>query len=266
MSYETIILTKENGVATITLNRPERRNAVSMEMYKELGQVTSELAIDDSVKAVVITGAGGAFCAGADQAKKKEGEEAHDMGIGGLFNAMRRVGNQVILNIANMNKPTIAAVDGVAVGWGFSVAMACDMIIASDKAKFGCAFVNIGLHPDGGAIYFLPRLVGRQKACEMIFTGRIVGAEEADKIGLVTRVVSQDQFQAATQDLAQRLADGPSLAISLSKITLYQGLASDLPTALEAESRAQLACVFSEDHKEGVAAFREKRKPNFKGK
>ena len=266
MNYETILLTKENGVATLTLNRPERRNAVSMEMYEELGKVTAELSIDDSVNVLVITGAGGAFCAGADQAKKKEGEEAHDMGIGGLFNAMRRKGNRVIQNITEMNKPTIAAVDGAAVGWGFSLAMACDMIIASDKAKFGCAFVNIGLHPDGGAIYFLPRLVGTPKACEMIFTGRIVGAEEADKVGLVTRVVPQDQLMVATQELAQKIAGGPSMAISLSKITLYQGLVSDLSTVLEAESRAQLACVFSEDHKEGVAAFREKRKPNFKGK
>ena len=261
MNYETIILQKEEGIATITLNRPDKLNSLTPKMLDELQAVTEELAQDDNVKVVVITGAGRAFCAGADL-----DHPIFDATNPADVKEMMQKFHQIPLNTRNMTKPVIASVNGAAVGAGCNYALACDIIVASEKARFGQVFVGIGLHSDCGGTYFLPRLVGVAKACELLFTGKIIDAKEAERIGLVNQVVAEDQLEAATKELALSLAKGPSLAINMIKTSIYQGLEMDLASALEREAAVQSICILTEDCKEGIRAFKEKRKPMFKGR
>lgn len=262
MNYETIILKKEDGIATITLNRPQKRNAVNPKMLEELIDATYRVGCDPTIKVAVLTGAGKAFMAGGDL---NELIPSVANGPFELRNSFQK-GGQIVLNLRNMTKPVIAAVNGPAFGGGCSVALSCDIILASEHAKFNASFVNVGIHPDSGLIYFLPRLIGIAKACEMIFTGETIDAKEAERIGLVNRVVPARLLYPMTNELAKRLARGPSVAIGLAKVSLYQGLTMDLISVLEAEARAQSMCFLTEDFKEGINAFREKRKPRFKGR
>lgn len=260
MNYQTILFQKEGPVATITLNRPQKFNPVNTQTRDELLHALGETSMDESIKVLILTGAGGVFSAGGDL----QSEMFQPKPVIGDRNQAATFG-EVTLAIRNLPKPVIAAVDGIAVGIGFHFAIACDILIASERARFGEGFVNIGIHPDGGGTYLLPRRIGIGRACEMVFTGRIIDAQEADKIGLVNRVVPVDQLESTVKELAMSLAKGPSIAIGLSKISLYQGQHTNLEIALEAEARAQAICFHTQDCKEGVTAFLEKRKPTFKG-
>ena len=261
MDYQTIKVTKEQGVATILLNRPEKLNAVNEEMMKELVAATEEAGADETVRVVVVTGAGRGFCAGGDLSSPMYQSTNSAEIRKGIIEF-----GKVPLNLRNMPKPVIAAVNGAATGAGLGFALAADIIIASENARFGHIYTNIGLMSDAGSIYFLPRLIGVSKACEIIFTGRVIDAEEAERIGLVTQIVPADQLQSVVKELALKLAKRPAVAVGLAKISLYQGLGMDLPTAIEWEARAHALCALTEDMKEGITAFVEKREPVFKGR
>ena len=262
MNYETIILQKEEGVATITLNRPDKLNAWNAQLLAEVIRAVDEIGQDVTVRAVILTGAGRAFCAGGDLTLPIFDMMGYSLEMKNFFHKV----NMIPLGLRNLRKPIIAAVNGTAVGAGCAMAMACDIIIASEVATFGMAFVNVGYHPDAGASYFLPRLVGINKACELIFTGKTINAAEAERIGLVNQVVPADALLSTAKELAVRLANGPSIAISLAKSCIYNGMQMTLEQALENEAQAASLILQTEDQKEGTNAFKEKRKPVYKGR
>jgi len=258
MEHKFIILERIEGVATITLNRPEKLNGIDLAMCRELILVTEELATDPEVRVVIFTGKGRAFCAGGDlDSSMYDVKDPHQL------KEIIYMFGQVALNLRNMPKPVIAMVNGVAAGGGLGLALAADIIIASDKARLGHAYLNIGVQSDTGAIYFLPRLIGTAKAAELIFTGKIIDAAEAERIGLVNRVVLAENLVAETMELASKLAKGPTLAMALAKKSLYQCLTMDLASAIEFEARGHVMTMLSEDMTEGIAAFKEKRTPHF---
>lgn len=263
MEYKDIMLQKEGGIATITLNRPEKLNALSPAMHKELPQAIEEVVSDDSVRVLILTGAGRGFCSGADvsmQAARIAGElEAKSRReivapLGGF-----------IASLAKMDKLAIAAVNGVAYGAGLSLALACDIRIASENARFSVGYVKRALVPDGGTTYFLPRIVGISKAMELMCTGDIIDAKEAERIGLVTKVVPAEELMKSVKELASKIANGPPIAIELTKGLAHKGLENDLDSQLYLESYAQKICWGTEDHKESVKAFFEKREPIYRG-
>ena len=264
MGFEEILFEKRDGVATVTLNRPDRLNAFTTSMYQRLAEILDEIKKDDGLAVMVITGAGKGFCAGSDVSDRlarrieKGSEESR-------FESLKQIG-AVALDLEDFDKPIIAAVNGVAVGAGLSVALASDIRIASEKARFGAVWVRVGLIPDLGATYFLPQLVGIDKAMEMTLTGDLVDAEEALEIGLVTRVLKHDELMLRAAELAARIAEGPAIAIELTRRGLRRSLNNDLKSQLDYESYAQTICRYSTDHKEGVQAFIEKRKPEFRGR
>lgn len=261
MNYETIELEKEGGVATITLNRPDKLNAMCPDLMIDLSNVIEDIQHDEAVRAVVLTGAGRAFCAGGDV--KDLLSQATDP-VEMMDRSME--GAKLVAAMRNIPKPMIAAVNGPAVGAGCNLALACDIIIAAENASFSMAFISLGLHPDTGGIYFLTRLVGVARACELVFTGKAIGAQEAERIGLINQVVPAEQLESTVSELAGRLAKGPSKAIAMAKATIYQGLTMDMNSVLEAEVRAMSLSIATEDAKEGISAFLERRKPIFKGK
>ena len=247
-------------VMTVTLNRPELRNAMDGDSSGLLLEHLYEADGDPEVRVVVLTGAGEGFCSGADVRR---------IGEGGRIGATRRIRERhhmAIRMLHEMDKPTVAAVNGAAVGLGCDFAMACDLRIASDKAFFGELFVKRGIMPDCGGTWFLPRLVGLGKAFEMILLGERVGAEQAARIGLVNWVVPHESFPEETRKLAAKLADGPPIAYAQAKRAINQGLLADLARGLEYEIAGQRICIASEDKEEGVRAWKEQRKPQFKGR
>jgi 2-(1,2-epoxy-1,2-dihydrophenyl)acetyl-CoA isomerase len=253
MEFETIIFEKEEGVGRIILNRPEAMNALNNKMREELISAIEETEKDIEIRVLVITGKGRAFCAGGD--------------VKGMGTQERPINpSQIILRLANLEKPVISAVNGVAAGGGCNLALAGDIILASDQARFIQSFVRIGLVPDWGGMYFLPRLVGMAKAKELMFTGEAIDAREAERIGLVSKVFPSEEFEGAMNGLAKKLAAGPPKSLSLIKKILNWGQQSDLKTVMEIEHLAQGICRETEDHKEGLKAFKEKREPNFIGK
>ncbi|MFC1918820.1 enoyl-CoA hydratase/isomerase family protein [Chloroflexota bacterium] len=263
MEYQDIIYTKEAGIATITLNRPGRRNAFSPRMSESIFRAVEDAAEDDSVRVLVLTGAGQTFCAGADVKAMAE-----------KFDRSGRVGERdptaedikLYPVLHNFRKPIIAAINGIAVGGGLDIALACDIRIASDKARFSSVFVRRGLVPSGGGAYILPRLIGIDRACHLIWTGDMVDAREAERIGLVTMVVPDEELWNATMELAEKLAKGPPLAIQKAKRIIYEGLHMDLDSVLESAASAIVELKQTEDHREGATAFVEKREPVFNGK
>ncbi|MEE8352874.1 MAG: enoyl-CoA hydratase [Dehalococcoidales bacterium] len=261
MDYQDIIHVKEDGIVTITLNRPERRNAFSPEMSESIRLAVEDAAGDDDVRVLVITGTGSAFCAGADV-------KAMAAGVGQPGGGGEGGGGHVSLPLLlhQFDKPVIAAINGVAVGGGLDLALACDIRIASDQSRFAEVFIRRGLIPAMGGIFFLPRLVGIDRACQMIWTGDMISAEEAERIGLVTSVVPHDELESATRELAEKLAKGPPLAIRKAKRAIYQGLGTDLETSLQVTAAAVGQLRNTEDHAEGARAFVEKREPVFRGK
>jgi len=261
VSYNTIQIQKENGVATVTLNRPDMLNAIDPELISEMTSVMGELTKDEEVRAVILTGAGRAFCAGGDVQKLLADAE-------GPIDLSKRAQNgaAMVSAMRNLPKPLIAAVNGPAVGGGCILALACDIIIAAEEAKFGSAFVLLGLHPDSGGIYLMTRTIGAARTCELVFTGKIIDAQEAERIGLINQVVPMDQLMGTVNKLASRLAQGPTKAIALAKATIYQQLTMDMASALELEARSAGLCLATDDANEGIRAFLEKRPPAFKGK
>jgi len=264
MEYEGIIYTKEEGIATITLNRPDRMNSFSPEMNRSINRAVEDAAKDDNVRVLVITGTGRAFCAGADVKAMAQGFEQPG---GRRTESNPEAGNVLLpLVLQKFEKPIIAAINGVAVGGGLDFACACDIRIASDQARFAEVFIRRGLIPAMGGTFFLPRLVGIDKACQMIWTGDMVDAREAERIGLVTMVVPHDELESATRELAEKLAKGPPLAIKRAKKAIYEGLSMTLEETLEYVGSLVKELWDTEDHKEGAIAFVEKREPVFKGK
>ncbi|MDF2957989.1 MAG: Enoyl-CoA hydratase/carnithine racemase [Candidatus Alkanophagales archaeon MCA70_species_1] len=260
---ETILLEKDaEGVATITLNRPEALNAFNMKMFEELAAAVSDVRSDRDVKVVIITGAGRAFSSGIDITML---EEFKTMGLAEIRDFIRRA--QGTLNaLEDMEKPVIAAINGYALGLGCDLTLACDIRIASEDARFGEFYVRVGLVPDMGGTQRLPRIVGVGKAKELIFTGEMIDAKEAERIGLVNKVVPKDKLMDETRAFALRLAKGPTVAIGLAKIAINKGLGTDIKTGLEYEVHAQSICIQTEDVEEGIKAFLERREPKFKGR
>jgi 2-(1,2-epoxy-1,2-dihydrophenyl)acetyl-CoA isomerase len=257
---ETLKCEVEDGVARLTLNRPDAMNAFNMQLKQELGQTLEECAVREEVRAVLLTGAGRAFSAGGDIVQMDP-----DRGPGVTRERMRKLLHGTVFPLARLEKPVVAAVNGHCHGLGLSLAMACDIVYAAESAVFSMAFTKVGLVPDGAAIYFLPRLVGLNRAKELVLTARRFGAAEASEIGLVTRVIGDDELLDAAMQTARELASGATLALGLSKRLLDQAPQLSLDDAAELEAYAQAIMMASADHAEGVAAFREKRAPRFRG-
>jgi 2-(1,2-epoxy-1,2-dihydrophenyl)acetyl-CoA isomerase len=256
---DTILTTIPHGVLTITLNRPDALNAFTVEMKEGLLAAFKDAARNKDVRVVILTGAGRAFSAGQDL-KERAGPDVNDLGA-----ELRQRYNPIILAMRRLEKPVIGAINGVAAGAGISIAIACDILIASDKASFMEAFGRVGLVPDTGSSWFLPRLVGAARAAEMMFTADSIDAATAERIGLVNRVVGADELMDEANALAARLAQAAPIALALAKRALNRALNSTLDDALEFEAQLQSIAGRSADHKEGVAAFVEKRPAKFKG-
>ena len=259
MGEKTILVSQGAGVFTITLNRPDKLNAMTVETKPEIIAALRTAEKDSGVRSVVITGAGRAFCAGVDLSLLGE------LTVGALVDDQQGI-KEMILALRQFPKPVIAAVNGVAVGIGFSLVLACDLAIASEKARLGGVWVQRGLHTDGGAAYLLPQRIGVLRAMDMLLTGRIVDAPEALRFGLVNQVVPHDQLAPAVSGLTTALARGAPLAQAWIKASIYQCAGIDLATTLDYETRAQSMLAFTEDSKEAVAAFLEKRDPVYKGR
>jgi 2-(1,2-epoxy-1,2-dihydrophenyl)acetyl-CoA isomerase len=249
----------DGPVATLTLDRPEALNALTVPMKVALRESLGVIAADRSVRAVILTGAGRAFCAGQDLVEREQPDAAP------LDVELRERYNPIIRAIRAMGQPVIAAVNGVAAGAGASLAFACDLRIAAEEARFVLAFGRIGLVPDSGATWFLPRLVGPAKAAELALVGESVDAAEALRIGLVSKVVPGDHLLAEARAMAASLAEAAPLALALTKEALQRSATIDLDEALEGEAKLQGIAGASADHAEGLAAFREKRQPRFTG-
>ncbi len=262
MPYDNLKVTEDSGIVTITLDRPDKMNALVGHMRRDLAEALEEAGSERAVRVVVITGAGRAFCAGGDLAYAAELIERGDSEeFGRLLGAARRV----VTAIRQMTKPVIASINGPASGAGCNLALACDLRIASANASFTQSFVKIGFHPDWGGTYFLPRLVTANKACELFFLGDTVDAQEALRLGLINWVVPETELEAETRKLAERLREAPPIPIAGSKQAVYMSDHEELETMLRYEVEAQIRCFESRDGKEGVRAFLEKRAPRFTG-
>jgi enoyl-CoA hydratase/carnithine racemase len=262
MPYEHILVSESEGILTITLNRPEKLNAFVGHMRRDLAEALEHAGSDRTVRVVVITGAGRAFCSGGDVSFMAELMERGDSEE---FARILGAGRRVICSIRQITKPVVAVVNGPASGAGCNLALACDLRIASTKATFSQSFLKVGLHPDWGGTYFLPRLVTPNKACEMFFLGEAMDAAEALRLGVVNQVVVPEELAAATQQLAERLRTAPPIALAAAKQAVYMKEAASLDEMLRYETEAQLRCFESEDGHEGVRAFLEKRDPKFTG-
>lgn len=263
MPYETLLYDLTDGVATVTLNRPEVLNAFSTPMQRELAAVIARLADDSAVRAVVLTGAGRAFCAGGDIG---EMEGAADPTPLASRNKLHRMLTSVLMPLVRLEKPVIAAVNGVAAGAGMNLALAADITLVAEQARFSQAFVKVGLVPDTGGLYLLTRLIGLNRAKELCFTGRMLDAREALELGLVNQVVAADELMPRAKALAQELARGATAAIGLTKSLLNVAPTATLEEMAEFESYALAVVLSTEDHREGIRAFREKRAPQFRGR
>jgi len=254
MAYENIIFEKEENISVITFNRPEAMNALNNQTRAEFASAIDEVTADDEIKVLILTGNGKAFVAGSDikEFNKTTPYAAHNI---------RRLGEMV----EKLEKPVIAAVNGFCLGGGCEIAMGCDIIIASEKAKFGQTEINIGIIPGGGGTQRLPRLIGACRAKELIFTGDIIRAEEADRLGLVNRVVPMDELMPAAKELAKKIAVKSAAALKLAKTAINRGMQTSLESGLKYEYELYSLSISLEDKQEGVSAFLEKRAPKFVG-
>lgn len=254
---------KHDGIVTLVMNRPDRLNALNNELASALNDALGRVAEDQSVRVVVITGAGRAFCAGGDLALIGKGRAT---GATQSLEPLLRSGMQAVLRMRSLSQPVVAAVNGAAAGAGMNVALAADIRIASEEATFGQNFAKVGLFPDFGGTYFLPQLVGPAKAAELFYTGDMIDAKTALRLGIVNRVVPSAQLKAEAEALAQKIMQGPPLAIQAVKRALFGSEKKKLAEALEHEVQEQVRCYLSEDCSEGIKAFFEKRPPRFCGK
>ncbi|WP_298510176.1 enoyl-CoA hydratase-related protein [uncultured Kordia sp.] len=261
MSNNSIELKIENNVAYITLNRPEVFNSFNREMALRLQDTLDQCEQNDEVRAIVLSGEGKAFCAGQDLK-----EVTHPELNPGFKKILEEHYNPIIQRIRAIEKPIIGAVNGVAAGAGANIALACDIVVAHEKVSFIQAFSKIGLIPDSAGTFFLPRLIGFQKASALMMLGDKVGAEEAERLGMLYKVLPLETFKEDVVALAEKLAKMPTKALGLTKKVLNQSLSNDLESQLALESKHQIEASESDDYREGVASFVEKRKPNFKGK
>ena len=257
----SILIKIENQVAYITLNRPEVFNSFNREMAFSLQSILDDCEHNNGVRSIVITGNGKAFCAGQDL-KEVTNPELNP----GFKKILEEHYNPIITRIKSINKPIIAAVNGVAAGAGANIALSCDLVVASNKASFIQAFSKIGLIPDSGGTFFLPRLIGFQKASALMMLGDKVTAEEAEELGMIFKVISSESFNEEVEKLAIKLANMPTKALGLIKELLNKSITNTLEQQLELEGKLQIEAALSEDYTEGVNAFMEKRKPIFKGK
>jgi 2-(1,2-epoxy-1,2-dihydrophenyl)acetyl-CoA isomerase len=263
MNYQTIQSELRDNVCLLTLNRPDRLNALTTEVANEL-QTAIQVAIEGGARAIVLTGAGRAFCAGGDLREMQEiaGREGD---VGAFFDEPLRKLNDLVLLIRKTPVPIIAAVNGVASGGGCNLALACDLVLASDNAKFNQAFIKIGLSPDIGGTFILPRLVGWKRAAELMFTGDMLSAQKAYDLGMINHVVSEAELMSHVMNLAQKLANAPTAAIAQIKRLLEASAVNDYGGQLELERQAQIQSGKTKDFVEGVSAFLEKRSPKFTG-
>ncbi|MFC0302838.1 enoyl-CoA hydratase/isomerase family protein [Rhizorhabdus histidinilytica] len=254
----TISVEKRGAVAIVTLDRPETRNAITQEMRGQLYGAFEQIALDHEIRAAILTGANGAFCSGMD---------VGGMGRGGVVGSMDRMHtlNRIARAIHTLKKPTIAAVPGVCVGVGWSYALACDVVLAAEKARFAAIFRNIALAPDGGLVWQLRQQISVQKAKELVYSGRIIGADEALSLGLVLEKTTDDKLMERAMELAESFAAGPSIAMGLAKRQFDLSWNAGFEQYLDMEFTMQPIASRSEDHEEGLRAFREKRKPVFRG-
>jgi len=260
MEYKNTLYEKSEGIATITINRPEALNAINEETILEILSEIDDAKKDESIKVIVITGAGDrAFSAGADIKMMK--------GVDPLRGReLSRLGQRMCDEIEALEKPVIAAINGYALGGGLELAMACDLRIASEKARMGQTEINIGLIPGWGGTQRLPRFVGKGVAKEMIFTGKMIGAKEAEQLGLVNKVVAHDQLKSAVKELVNEIINKPPVGIKMAKELINSSLETPLTVGTLHEAECFSVLASTEDFKEGLTAFLEKRKPEFKGK
>jgi len=256
--YEHIKVENDSGIVTLTLNRPEKLNAFAGRMRRDLAETLEHAGADAAVRVVVLTGAGRAFCTGADV---KYMNELMERGDAEEFRRLLGAGRRVLTAIRQMLKPVIASVNGPAYGAGFNLALACDIRLASETATFSQSFVKVGLHPDWGGSYFLPRAVPSNIACEMFFLGEPVDAARAYHFGLVNRVHPEGELRAETRRLAERLRDAPHTSIAAAKRAVYLSEGESLERMLQYETEAQIQCFHSRDARERVRAFLERRPP-----
>jgi 2-(1,2-epoxy-1,2-dihydrophenyl)acetyl-CoA isomerase len=263
MEGKDFILEKDGHMAVLTLNRPDKMNAISAAMRENLPLILQEVQEDDNVRVLIITGAGRGFCSGADvavQAARAAGQQAETS----RKTILQLVGS-LILGFEKINKPIVAAINGIAAGVGLTITLACDLRIASANARFSAIWVKRGLIADGGATFLLPFIVGMEKALELTFTGDIIDAQEAERIRLVSRVVPPEELMTRAKDLAQKIASGPPISVELVKRVMWEKIRNQLREQLLLESYAQNVCRTTQDQKEAVKAFMEKREPQFKG-
>jgi len=263
MDNQTIILEKSDHVATVTLNRPERLNAFTVQLHDELIHLLEELDHDEDVRVLVLTGAGRGFCAGED-VKERPAEIARVRTAKRVLDRKARDAFPAIMQ--DMMKPTIAAVNGPAVGQGLSLALACDIRIGSENARLGAVWTRRGIPPESCGAYNLVHIVGIAKACELVFTGRIIEAPEALAIGMLNQVVPAEQLMPTTMELAKEIASGPPVAMGMSKRMLYEVSRTDMMTHWQANNYALEYCFETEDREEGIRSFLEKRAPRFQGR
>ena len=262
MNYKNILSEKKNGVAKITLNRPEALNTMTRDMILEINHALKDAEKDEEVKVVVITGKGKAFCAGVDFKFVNE-----ELGSLSAQQEFFRFANEMLVNaIENLKKPVIAAINGYASAGGFELMLSCDLVIASEDAVIADQHVNFGLVGPGGSTQRLPRIVGIRKAKEIIFTGEKLSAHDAEKIGLVNWIVSSNELERATEDLATKLVEKSPVALGIAKTLINRSLEADRVTTQELEVMSAIVNLTSGDYQEGIRAFKEKRKPVFKRK
>jgi len=265
MTFEHITLDRQNGMITLTLNRPETRNSMTPEMGDEIARACDQIRSDTSARVLVVTGAGKAFSSGGDL-----GMLARDAGVAGAggptMGGSPRDFYVRYLAVRSLPIPTIAAMNGHAIGAGLCFALGCDLRIAVSEAKMGMTFTRLGIHPGMGATYFLPRLIGTARACELFFTGRVIDAAEAERLGILNRVVPREGFSAAVRALAAEIATAGPVAVRMVKKAVYRGVEHSLEDMLESESLQQSITLTTADAREGITAILQKREPKFEGR
>lgn len=272
MPYEHLLLQVDGRIATLTLNRPERLNALNIKLEEELGEALEQVGRDDGIGVVIIGASGRAFCAGADVQGMSGGKEAKfpeatyaAPSAEEVRRGFRRA-QRVVLGIQKLEKPVIGMINGAAVGAGFDIACACDIRVGSPNARFMSAFIRVGLFPGWGGTWLYSRALGLPKAAELLFTGDFLEAEEAHRIGFLNKLVPAEKLEETTLEVARKIANGPPIALRLAKLQLYKALEVDLETAMQMAAAFETITLTSDDHKEGAAAFREKRPAQFKGR